>query len=341
MDAVTIGDRRVGADHSPYVIAEAGSNHDGDFDLALDLIDEAAAAGADAVKFQTFRKERLYAAQPGDEDPYASFADLEMPYDWIPDLRDRCADRGVHFLSTPFDERSARELAPHVPAFKVASPTLSHHPFLETLAGTGLPLIVSTGAHTMGEVETAVAVLRDAGAADLVLLHCVSAYPTSLDDINVRVVGTLGDAFGVPVGLSDHTVDPVTAPAATVAVGGSVIEKHFTLDSTMEGPDHSMSVEPDGLRALVAAARDTHRALGSPEKRVLDAERAMHDTARRAVHATRAISAGERIAPDAVAVLRSGERDPGVEPSRYGAVVGSRATRDLDAGEGVGPDDFE
>lgn len=337
---VTIGDRRVGVDHRPYVIAEAGSNHNGDLDLALDLVDEAAAAGADAVKFQTFRKERLYAAQPGD-DPYESFADLEMPYEWIPRLRDRCAERGVDFLSTPFDERSARELEPHVPAFKVASPTLSHHPLLETLASTGRPLIVSTGAHDMREVEAAVDVLRDAGADELVLLHCVSAYPTPLDDINVRVVETLRDAFDVPVGLSDHTEDPRTAPAAAVALGGCVIEKHLTLDSTMEGPDHAMSVEPDGLATLVDAVRDTHRALGSPEKRVLDAERGVHETARRAVHATAALSAGERIAPDDVAVLRSGERDPGVDPSRYEAVVGSRATRDLEVGEGVGEDDFE
>lgn len=327
-----------------YVIAEAGSNHDGDLDTAMELIDAAAAAGADAVKFQTFRAAEMYVEPSGEDDAaemYDAVSAVEMPYDWIPRLHDRCRERGVDFLSSPFDGRSVAQLDEYVPAFKVGSSILSHHRFLEVLAGTGKPIIASTGAHTLDEVRDAVAVLRDAGASDIALLHCVSAYPTPLDGINVRAISRLAEAFDLPVGLSDHTTEPTIAPCAAVALGGCIVEKHVTLDSTQEGLDHQFALEPDELKRMVTAIRQTERALGSGEVHVADIEEEWYQSARRTVQATDRIEAGERITADAVAVRRSGEHSRGVDPEGYEEVVGAVARRAISKGDGITPADIE
>jgi len=342
MNAIEIGDRPVGPDEPTFVIAEAGSNHNGDFELAKELIDVAAGAGADAVKFQTFRAEDMYIEESGeveylddDRSIYDIIESMEMPYEWIPELRDYCHDQGVQFLSTPFDERSARELEEYVPAWKVASYTSSHVPFLEFLAGTDKPIIMSTGAHELDEVAESVDVLREAGVSDLVLLQCVAAYPTPLSDINVRVIETLQEEFGVLAGLSDHTLDPVTAPAAAVALGASVVEKHFTLNKSMEGPDHKFALEPDELDRMVSAVRDTETALGSTEKRVLDIEEELYEKARRTMQAVDEIDAGEEFTPENVKVLRPGERDAGLHPKFYDEIIGETAARTVQKGRGI------
>ncbi|AEH36988.1 N-acetylneuraminate synthase family protein [Halopiger xanaduensis] len=348
MDGFEIGDRAVGPDESTYVIAEAGSNHNGDLEIAKELIDVAADAGADAVKFQTFRAEDMYVEDSGeveylddDRSIYDIIESMEMPYEWIPTLHDYCYDRGVQFLSTPFDERSAAELEDYVPAWKVASYTSSHVPFLEHLAATDKPIVMSTGAHDLEEIAESVTALKEAGADELALLQCVAAYPTPLSEINVRVVETLREKFGVPAGLSDHTLDPVTAPSAAVALGASVVEKHFTLDKSMEGPDHEFALEPDELERMVSSIRDTESALGTGEKRVLDAEEELHDKARRAIHAVDDIDAGDPLTTDNVKVLRPGEREPGLEPKFYEEVVGSVAARDLRPGKGITWEDVD
>lgn len=348
MDGFRIGDRRVGPDAPTYVIAEAGSNHNGDLGTAKELIDVAAAAGADAVKFQTFRAEDLYVEESGgveyiqdERSIYEIIESMEMPYEWIPELYEYCSEQGVQFLSTPFDERSAAELAEFVPVWKVASYTSSHHPFLRHLAGTGKPVIMSTGAHNLEEISESVEVLQTAGVTDLALLQCVAAYPTPLSEINVRVVETLRDRFDVPVGLSDHTLDPVTAPCSAVALGASVIEKHFTLDKDMEGPDHEFALEPDGLQEMVARIRDTEAALGAGEKRVLDIESELHEKARRAVHATTDISRGEEFTVENLSVIRPGERERGLDPKFYEELLGRTASRAISTGAGVTWDDVE
>jgi N-acetylneuraminate synthase len=348
MEGFHVGDRRVGPDEPAFVVAEAGSNHNGDLGTAKELIDVAADAGADAVKFQTFRAEDLYVEDSGeveylddDRSIYEIIESMEMPYEWIPELHEHCRDRGVQFMSTPFDERSAEELAEYVPAWKVASYTSSHHPFLRYLAGTDKPVVMSTGAHELEEVRESVDVLREADCADLVLLQCVAAYPTPLSDINVRVVRTLRETFGVLSGLSDHTLDPVTAPTAAVALGASVVEKHFTLDNSMEGPDHQFALEPDELDAMVTAIRDTEAALGSGEKRVADIEIELHDAARRYVQATTEIPAGTRFTEENVGVLRPGRNDSGLPPRSYEDVLGERAVRDIEPGEGIRWDDVK
>lgn len=342
MKPFNIGDRRIGPDEPTFVIAEAGSNHNGDFETAKELIDVAAAADADAVKFQTFRAESLYVEESGNVDYlndersiYDIIESMEMPYDWIPELHDYCQTQGVQFMSTPFDERSAAELEPYVPAWKIASYTSSHHPFLRHLARTDKPIIMSTGAHTLSEVAESVDVLRDAGVDDLVLLHCVASYPTPLSDANVRVVETLSDEFDVLSGLSDHTLDPTVAPSAAVALGGNVVEKHFTLDNSMEGPDHEFALEPDELDEMVSAIRNTEAALGTAEKRVLDVEQELYQKARRAIHAVEDIDAGEKLTEENVHVLRPGERKAGLSPEFYDEILGTTATQDIANGEGI------
>jgi len=348
MDTFDIGDRTVGPGKPTYVVAEAGSNHNGSLETAYELIDVAADAGADAVKFQTFRAEDLYVEDSGgveylddERSIYDIIESMEMPYEWIPDLYDHCRDRGVHFLSTPFDERSADHLAEYVPAWKVASYTSSHHPFLRYLADTDKPVVMSTGAHDHEEVAASVEVLKQAGVEALALLHCVAAYPTPLADANVRVVERLRDSFGVRSGLSDHTLDPVVAPSAAVALGATIVEKHFTLDKTMEGPDHEFALEPDELDRMVTAIRETERVLGSGEIRVLDAEQELYEKARRGIHAVSDVAVGDPLTDDDVRVLRPGERDRGLHPRFYDDVVGKVAARDIDSGKGIQWDDLE
>jgi N-acetylneuraminate synthase len=348
MKEFSIGDHAIGPDNPAFVIAEAGSNHNGDLDTAKKLIDVAADAGADAVKFQTFRAEDLYVKDSGDveylEDErsiYEIIESMEMPYEWIPELHDYCHEKGVQFMSTPFDERSAEELAEYVPGWKVASYTMSHHPFLRTLAKTDKPIIMSTGAHELTEVRETVDVLREAGCEDLVLLQCVAAYPTPLGSINVRVVETLQEEFDVYSGLSDHTMDPTAAPAATVALGGKVVEKHYTLDKKMEGPDHQFALEPDELDAMVTAIRNTESVLGSGVKEVLEVEDELHDIARRAIHATTSIPNGTELSADNIAVLRPGKRKKGLEPKFYDEILGQTVTCDVEEGEGITWDALE
>ncbi|KAB7519452.1 N-acetylneuraminate synthase family protein [Halosegnis rubeus] len=348
MDSFTIGDRQIGPNAPTFVIAEAGSNHNGDLGLAKELIDEAAAAGADAVKFQTFRAEDLYVEDSGEVDYldddrtiYDIIESMEMPYDWIPELHDYCHEQGVLFMSTPFDKRSADELAEYVPAWKVASYTSSHHPFLRNLAETDKPIIMSTGAHELSEIRGSVEVLQESGAADLVLLQCVAAYPTPLEDINVRVVETLREEFGVPTGLSDHTLDPVPAPAAAVALGASVVEKHFTLDNSMRGPDHEFALEPDELDAMVSVIRDTQIALGSDSKSVLPVEEESYSKARRAIQASRDLKPGIEIQEADIRILRPGEKNKGMKPTFYQDVIGKEVTSFIPKGSGIQWEDLE
>lgn len=348
MDEFKIGNRLVGPDEPTFVIAEAGSNHNGDLSIAKELIEVAADAGADAVKFQTFRAEEMYVEDSGDVEYldddrsiYEIIESMEMPYGWIPELHDYCHEQGVQFMSTPFDERSAAELAEYVPAWKVASYTSSHIPFLEHLAGTDKPIIMSTGAHDLEEIRESVTALQDASVSDLVLLQCVAAYPTPLSEINLRVIETLREEFDVLTGLSDHTLDPVTAPTAAVALGASVVEKHFTLDKSMDGPDHEFALEPDELNQMISAIRDTEVALGTGEKHVLEVENELYQKARRSIQSTENLEAGEKFTKRNVDVLRPGEQTTGLAPKYYNTVLGKTAARNIQSGEGITEEDIK
>jgi N-acetylneuraminate synthase len=328
-----------------YVIAEAGSNHNGEWDLAERLVDVAADAGADAVKFQLFRAERLYPRNAGhadylhvDTDIYDIVARMEMPEEWLPRLASHCTERGIDFLVTPFDEYSADVIEPYVPAYKIASYELTHEPLVRHVASKGKPMIVSTGAATLDEVGEALAAARDAGAQDVVLLQCTAAYPASLEAMNVASLRDLHERFGVPVGLSDHSADPVIAPVLAVAFDAQVIEKHFTTDRSLPGPDHSFALEPEELRRLVRAVRDAEIARGDARKQVHPQEEELRAFARRSVFAARDIAAGELIDSDALAVLRHGKRGEGLPPSALSSLIGRRASRAIAAGSPVRAD---
>jgi N-acetylneuraminate synthase len=337
----SVGERIVGEGQPVFVVAEAGVNHNSDLGLARRLVDVAGDAGADAVKFQTFRSETLVTpdapqaayqreATGSVESQRQMLARLELTLDQHALLRDHCAKRGILFVSTPFDEGSADALETlGVPLFKLASGEVTNLPLLRHVAAKGKPVILSTGMSTLGEVAEAVAAFRGAGDPPLALLHCVSAYPAPPSEMNLRAMDTLRERFGCPVGLSDHTLGIEVAVAA-VARGAAIIEKHFTLDRSLPGPDHRASLEPGELGALVRAIRLVEGALGDGEKRPMPAEADTRRLARRSLVAARAIRAGERLSADLVAIKRPGT---GIPPGDLPRALGRVVRRDLAADE--------
>ena len=332
-----------------YVIAEAGSNHDGRLDQARRLIDVAADAGADAVKFQVFRARRLYARGAGASDYlgekrsiYDIIADLEISPEWLPLLAGHAVARKIDFLASAFDEESVDLVDPWVAAHKCASYEMTHHPLLVHMARKGKPLIVSTGAARLDEVADAVEVVREVsprGAAGPVLLQCTASYPTPIEDLNLRAMVAMGAAFGVPFGLSDHSRHPTLGPAAAVALGACVVEKHYTLSNHLPGPDHRFALEPAELTAMVAAIRDTEAALGRADKAPAEVETELRSFARRSVYTVRPVRRGEALSADNIAVLRSGKLAPGMPPAAYPGLLGRIAARDLEPDHPIADED--
>ena len=335
MDVVRIGDRAVGGGAPVYVIAEAGSNHDRDLDQAKRLIDVAVAAGADAVKFQTFTADRIVAETttrakylddllPPDKTMADLFRELELPREWHAELFRHATDAGIDFLSTPFDFEAIDLLDDlGVKAFKVASYELWHLPLIREVASRGKPIICSTGMADLADVQDAVDTVAATGNEQLILMHCVVNYPPPFRDLNLRAIQTLRTAFGVPVGYSDHS-SGITAPIVATALGAAVIEKHYTLSRDLPGPDHRFAIEPDELTAMVQAIRDTHDALGSGVKRMAPAEEDLYTTARRSLFAARDIPAGDVLGDADIAILRPGT---GLEVRDLAKVVGRTARR--------------
>ena len=343
-----------------FVIAEAGVNHNGDLARAISLIDAAADANADAVKFQTFRADALVTAaapkaayqvrQTGnDETQHAMLQKLELGHAAHRTLAQHCKKRGVEFLSTPFDEESLRFLAEDMglKLIKVGSGDLTNAPLLVDIARRGLKVILSTGMSTIEEVAEALGALAfgyapktdqvasPAAFADalikhapllsdkVVLLHCTTDYPTNPTDVNLRAMQTMSSRFGLPIGYSDHT-DGLVVSLAAVAFGACVVEKHFTMDRSLPGPDHKASLEPDELKELVAGIRTVERALGDGKKRPQTAELANRDVARKSIVATRKISKGAPLAADDLCTKRPGT---GIPPVRLWDLIGKRADR--------------
>jgi N-acetylneuraminate synthase len=334
------GGRRLGATEPPYVIAEIGANHNGDMDLCRRLIDEAKAAGADAVKFQSWTATSLISAAEYERHTsyddarrhFGSLREMVERYRLTPDQHGEAAEHcravGIDFLSTPFSPAEVDLLvALDVPAIKIASMDVVHLPLLEYVGRTGRPVLLSTGMATTAEVGRAVDTLRAAGTTDLVLLHCVSIYPPEPDSIDLRNLVGLRAAFGAPVGFSDHTLG-VAVPLGAVALGACVIEKHFTLDKGLEGWDHAISADPAELAALVSGCRDVWLALGSTERTVRPTELDKRRQFRRRVVLRRAVAAGQPLAADDLDFKRPGT---GIGPDETRYVVGRRAVRDLPA----------
>ena len=350
MRRITIAGRAVGAGAPCFVIAEAGVNHNGDLDLALRLVDAAAAAGADAVKFQIIHAEAmvtretalaLYQAKNmggAIRTQYDMLRKLELSGDAYVVLRERCERLGLIFLATPFDCAGADFLAGlDVPAFKIGSGEITNPDFLAHVAALGRPVILSTGMATMEEVASALETVRRAGSGEIVLLHCVSSYPAEPEDINLHAMRTMRLVFGVPVGFSDHTRGVEIAPAA-VALGACVIEKHFTLDRSLPGPDHAASVEPDDLMRLVRACRAVERAMGDGRKAPAACEADVARAARRSLVAVCTIPAGALIAAEDITCRRPGT---GLAPALRDRLVGCRAVREIPAGALFAPDMFD
>ena len=337
MEPIQIAGRKVGPGQPCFIIAEAGVNHNGDIEMAKRLVEAAARARADAGKFQTFRAERLVAlGAPKADYQVSTCGDSESQLEMLRrvelsseahrDLQAYCHKQNLLFLSTPFDEASADLLeALDLPAFKIPSGEITNLPFLAYVAEKQRPMIVSTGMSSLEEVREAVDVIRRSGNENFVLLHCVSAYPAPPADVNLRVMRTMAEIFGVPVGYSDHTQGTEIALAA-VALGACVIEKHFTLDRNLPGPDHRASIEPDELAALVRGIRLVEAALGHGRKERGACEANTAAVARKSIVAACDITAGTLLTTDLIAVKRPGT---GLPPSMLKHLIGRRVTRDI------------
>jgi N-acetylneuraminate synthase/N,N'-diacetyllegionaminate synthase len=339
LKAVSIAGREIAPGHSVYIIAEAGVNHCGEVELAKRLIDASVDAGADAVKFQTYRAERLASADAGkaayqvsttgsDETHLEMLRQLELPADAFTELARYCDVRGITFLSTPFDEESVDLLSDlGVPAFKISSGDLTNIPFLRYVAAQQRPVILSTGMASVDEVADAVACLRNAGCESIVVLHCVSSYPADPSDANLRAMATLRTTLNVPVGFSDHTIGSEVAIAA-VALGACVIEKHLTTDHNLPGPDHRSSMIPADFAKFCQALRVTERALGDGVKRPVAGERDVAMVARRSLYTARELERGHQLTEQDLAARRPGT---GISVARWDLIIGRRLARPVAA----------
>jgi N,N'-diacetyllegionaminate synthase len=339
MRKIKIAGRIIGHGCPCFVTAEAGVNHNGNLDMAFQLVDVAVNARADAVKFQTFTADRIVTHDAPkaayqkettgrDETQLQMLKKLELSPEDHKRLQVYCDKRGIVFLSTPFDEKSADFLEElDIPAFKISSGEITNLPFLKHVAKKGRPLIVSTGMSSLEEVRSAVAVIQKTGNRDLILLHCVSAYPADPADANLRAMQSMAAALGVPVGYSDHTLGIEVALAA-VALGACVIEKHFTLDRTLPGPDHCASLEPYELIALLKGIRIVEAALGHGRKEPATSEADTAAVARKSIVTACDIPAGTKITRELVVMKSPGT---GLPSSMLGKVIGRIADKDIPA----------
>jgi N,N'-diacetyllegionaminate synthase len=341
---------------STFIIAEAGVNHNGSEEFALQLIDEAARCGADAVKFQTFKADKLVRrgaakavyqqAATGEGDQHAMLLKLEMSESLHKRLFERCAEKGIEFMSTPFDEEAADFLVDlGMKRIKIPSGEITNHSFLGYLASKGMPLILSTGMATLEEIVEATEVIRaerhriglnEPLETMLTILHCTSNYPAATESVNLRAMTTIAEALAVPVGYSDHTLGLAVSTAA-VALGAVVIEKHFTLDSALSGPDHKASLVPDELAALIRQIRDVEQALGCAEKKPTKDELPIRELVRRSVTSACDLVAGVPVSFSDVTLLRPGT---GILPKELDAVYGRVPIRDIPAGSTLQWSDF-
>lgn len=340
MKAIQINERWIGSGYPCFVIAEAGVNHNGDINLAKQLIDVASEVGADAIKFQTFKADRLvtrdapkadYQRQTTStqESQFEMLQRLELSEAAHAELVEYCKKRNLLFMSTPFDEESADLLEDlGVPVYKIPSGEITNIPYLNHVASKGKPLIVSTGMAYLGEVEKTVRTIEATGNSRFVLLHCVSNYPAAPEDINLSAMKTMATAFNVPVGYSDHT-EGLEIAFASVAMGACVLEKHFTLDRDLPGPDHRASIEPEQFAALVQGIRAIEAAMGDGRKQPAASEANTASVARKSLVAATDLQAGTVITEEMIAIRRPGT---GLLPELYPMLIGRKLTVDVKSG---------
>lgn len=323
-----------------YIIAEAGVNHNGSFELACKLIDSAKAAGVDCIKFQTFKSKNLVSrnaqkaeyqkATTGDSSQQDMLKSLELSYEEFSKLKKYCDQQEICFLSTPFDFESIDFLnSIDMPFWKIPSGEVTNLPYLIALAKTEKPVLMSTGMCNIIEIETAIKILKNNGTKEIKLLHCNTEYPTPFEDVNLKAMQTMRERFGLEVGYSDHTKG-IEIPIAAVALGASIIEKHFTLDHNMKGPDHKASLEPDELAAMVSSIRNIEKAIGTGNKVPSQSEKKNIIVARKSIVAKTNIKAGEKLTEDNITVKRPGT---GISPMKWFDVIGSIAIRNFEEDE--------
>ncbi len=324
-----------------YIIAEAGVNHNGSLEVAKKLVDVAAEAGADAVKFQTFVPENLvsrYAEKADYQKETTNKAESQLDMlrkvmlkkEWHQILIDYAKTKGIQFISTPFELESIDFLATlDLPLYKIPSGEITNLPYLEKIGKLEKPVILSTGMSTLDEVKKAVGILQNDGCPKVSVLHCNTQYPTPYEDVNLAVMDSLRDELKLEVGYSDHTMG-IEIPIAAVAMGATIIEKHFTLDQNMEGPDHKASLEPHELAEMVKSIRNIEKAVGNGDKKPSPSERKNKEVARKSIVAKKKINKGEIFTEDNVSVKRPGT---GISPMKWNEIIGTRAVREFEEDE--------
>jgi N-acetylneuraminate synthase/N,N'-diacetyllegionaminate synthase len=337
MKKIRIGEQLLGEGEPCFIVAEAGVNHNGDINLAKKLIDAAKKAKADAVKFQIFKAEKLatkyaekakYQTKTTNENKsqLAMLKQLELNDEDFRELYNYAKKSNIVFLSSAFDKESVDLLNDlGVSAFKIASGEITNFPLLKYVAEKKKPVILSTGMSTLDEIGDALKVIRENGTKDIVLLHCVTSYPAKKEEINLRVIETLRQRFKLPIGFSDHTLG-ITIPIVAAALGAVLIEKHFTLDRNLLGPDHKASLEPDELKEMIKAIRDVEKALGDGIKKLTMDEKRIKKIARRSIVAIVDIPKGSVITKEMLDIKRPGT---GIEPKCLDVVVGRKAKRNI------------
>ncbi len=340
MEKIKIGNKIIGEGEPVYIIAEVGSNFDGDKERAKRLVDLAKHCGADAVKFQSFLadkiickeafKEKMSFQSNWDRPVYDVYQNAVFPREWHKEIAGYCRDMDIDFLSSPYDNEAVDLLDEiGVPAFKIGSGDITFPQMLEYVAKKGAPIILGTGASTMAEIEKAVNVIRKAGNDQLILLQCITNYPSPFEQANIRAMVALKEKFHVPVGYSDHTLGSVV-PLGAVALGGCVIEKHFTDDKKRRGPDHPFAMDADDFRAMVRDIRLLEKSLGSYEKSLMPAEKETVILQRRSVYAKQNIPKGAVISAEMIEILRPAR---GILPEQVSLVINRKASIDLKKGD--------
>lgn len=348
MIKIKIGNKWVGEGQPCFIIAEAGVNHNGDIEIAKKLIDAAKDAGADAVKFQTFKTENVVTkhAQMAEyqkknigkeESQFEMIKKFELRYEDFEELKEYCDKKEIVFLSTPHSSDAIDFLEPLVPVYKVGSGDLTNLPFLRELAKKRKPIILSTGMATLDEIEEAVETVKRNGCGEIVLLQCVTSYPARIEDVNLRAIQTLKQAFKLPVGFSDHTLSTII-PAVATAMGACIIEKHFTLDKNLPGPDHKASLEPKELKEMIRNIREVEKAMGNGIKEPTVAEEKIKKVVRKSIVAKVDISKEAIITRAMIDIKRPGT---GIPPKYLNKIVGSKSRRDIGKDEVILWSDIE
>ena len=334
MEKVKIGDKHIGNNEPTFIIAEGGLNHNGDVDMSKELIKEAKKCGADAIKFQSYHTGEFISKK---SEYYELFKSLELSEEEFYELKKYAEKIGIKFISTPLDLKYVDILNKmNIPAFKIASGDLTFYPLLEKVAKTDKPVILSTGMANILEIWEAIEVLRNNGCKKIILLHCISSYPTPYEDVNLNAIKTLKRIFNIPVGYSDHTLG-IIAPIVSVTLGADVIEKHFTLDKNMEGPDHTLSADPEEFKEIADNIRLVEKMLGGGEKIPMPSERDVIIEARRSVVAKRSIKKGECLSPDNLSFKRPGK---GIETKYLNIILNKKIKNDKEEDEIINWDDL-